>query len=514
MELETKEAGEPQDSDSEARLAAYLDEEYAVTRPQRGDILEGEVLQVDANQVLVDIGAKTEGVVQSHDLAKLDPELRSSITEGDVMPVYVLTPENADGDVVVSINLAKAAEDWKKAQTYLDQGESFEGLVSGHNKGGLIVPFGQIRGFVPASHVVDLVAPRNSEERMSQLAELEGRKLALKVIEVDRRRRRLILSQRAALREVREQRKEELLDSLQEGEIRKGRVSSLADFGAFVDLGGADGLIHISELAWQRVSHPREVLSVGDDVEVYVLRVDRERKRIGLSLRRLQPDPWTQAEASFQVGQVVEGTVTNVVEFGAFARIADGIEGLIHASELADDEEIDPREVVREGDVLQLKIISIDSTRQRIGLSLRQGPGSEHVEESAEELEEPTALQADASEEPAEEGAISDTDEREDEPGEPVASEADAAAGEPEEPTAPQADASKEPAEEDAISDSAETEDEPGEPVASETEAAAGEPEEPTASQADASEEPAEEGAISDSAETEDEPGEEATEEA
>ncbi len=482
--MEAEEPQGQQETESDARLAAYLDEEYAVTRPRRGDILEAEVLHVEENQVIVDIGAKTEGVVQSHDLAKLDPELRSAIAKGDVMPVYVLTPENADGDTIVSINLAKAAEDWKKAQAFLDRGESFEGLVSGHNKGGLIVPFGQIRGFVPASHVVDLVAPRDSEERMSQLAELEGRKIALKVIEVDRRRRRLILSQRAALREVREQRKEELLDSLQEGEIRIGRVSSLADFGAFVDLGGADGLIHISELSWQRVSHPREVLSVGDDVEVYVLRVDRERKRIGLSLRRLQPDPWTQAEASFQVGQVVEGTVTNVVEFGAFARISEGIEGLIHASELADDEEIDPREVVKEGDVLHLKIISIDSTRQRIGLSLRQGRGADETEPHAEEV---TAPEGEAAEEAAEQPVGVATAEAEEEPEEeesapeeapalqaqapeeemeePVAAaDAPEEAGSPAEEAAdPQAEASEEATEEPLVAAAAEARDDPEE---------------------------------------------------
>jgi len=243
--------------------------------------------------------------------------------------------------------------------------------VADANRGGLIVPFGELRGFIPASHVVDLARGLNEDERKDNLSSMVGQKISVKIIEVNRRRRRLVLSQREAQREIRDARKDNLLESLQEGEVRRGVVSGLRDFGAFVDLGGADGLIHISELAWHRVKHPRELLQVGQEVEVYVLRLDHEGRRIGLSLKRLQPNPWTQVDDMYHVGQIVEGTVSRVTQFGAFVSMEPGIEALLHASQISDPPPADPTQILHEGQVIQARVISIESHRQRLGLSIR-----------------------------------------------------------------------------------------------------------------------------------------------
>ncbi len=374
--------GEDESNNDEATgspMWKFLREEYDYKRPKRGDIRYAEVLRIDEDEIIVDIGGKTEGVVPAVDLDRMGDDALAEIEVGDKVPVYVLRPESADGDVIVSLNMARTMEDWRKAERLFEEGGVHEGTVSGYNKGGLLVYFGQIRGFVPASQLSGLSRRSSHEDRMATLSKMEGQQLLLKVIEVDRQRRRLIFSERAASREWREKRKEELLNDLQEGDIRSGTVRNLCEFGAFVDLGGADGLIHISELSWRRVKHAREVLRVGEEVEVYVLRVDRERKRIGLSLKRLQPDPWHVAEEKYEVGQIVKGVVTNIVDFGAFARIEDGIEGLIHVSELSDGD-FAPRDLVKEGEELYVKILSIDAHRQRMGLSLKQAPSREEVE--------------------------------------------------------------------------------------------------------------------------------------
>jgi small subunit ribosomal protein S1 len=250
--------------------------------------------------------------------------------------------------------------------------EAWEGVVTDANRGGLIVPFGNLRGFVPASHVIDLPRGMNEDDRKNHMSTLLGKKVTVKVIEVNRKRRRLVFSQRDAQRGRREANKEVLLGELKEGDVRMGKVSGLRDFGAFVDLGGADGLIHISELAWHRVKHPREVLNVGDEVQVYVLRLDTEGKRIGLSLKRLQKNPWAQAEELYHVGQLVEGVVSRVAQFGAFVSLDPGIEALLHASQLSEPPPIDPTLIVHEGQHLLMRVISIEPDRQRLGLSLKE----------------------------------------------------------------------------------------------------------------------------------------------
>jgi small subunit ribosomal protein S1 len=403
--------GEEESNNDEASVSPmwkFLSDEYDYKRPKRGDIRYAEVLRIDDDEIIVDIGGKTEGVVPKGDLERMGEEALSEIQVGDKVPVYVLRPESADGDVIVSLNMARTMEDWRRAEKLLEEGEVFEGTVAGHNKGGLLVYFGQIRGFVPASQLGGLSRRSGHEERLGMLSKMEGQQLLLKVIEVDRQRRRLILSERAASREWRDQRKDELLDQLQEGDIRSGKVRNLCEFGAFVDLGGADGLIHISELSWRRVKHARDVLTVGEEVEVYVLRVDRDRKRIGLSLKRLQPDPWHVAEEKYEVGQIVKGTVTNIVDFGAFARIEDGIEGLIHVTELSDGD-FAPRDLVREGEELYVKILSMDGDRQRMGLSLKQAPSREEVE--GEEAWAETAEEGEAGGEPALDVSLAETEE-------------------------------------------------------------------------------------------------------
>jgi small subunit ribosomal protein S1 len=370
-------------------LGEFLDEEYDYKYPRRGDIRQAVVLSIEPHQILVDIGAKRDGIVPDTDLQRLKEEEINALEVGEKTLVYVLKSEDSDGNVVVSVNMALKHKDWLKAEEFLKNGKIFKGKIDKYNKGGLIVPFGRLSGFVPASQVVNMPRRLSHERKMAKLSEFVGETLPLKVIEVHRRRRRLILSERAAQREWREQQKQQLMDELYEGEVRQGTVSSLCHFGAFIDLGGADGLVHISELAWHRVKHPREVLSVGDEVDVYVLRLDYERGRIGLSTKRLQPDPWTLVEEKYQVGQVVQGKITNVVAFGAFARLEPGVEGLIHISELAEGKTDHPSSVVKKGDEVTLRVISVNARRRRIGLSLRQAPPPPPPEEPAEVEEEP-----------------------------------------------------------------------------------------------------------------------------
>lgn len=346
-------------------------EEFGLKSFSRGEAVEGTIVAISDSEMLVDIGGKSEAIVPQRDLEALDPEFRSGLQVGDKVMAVVVRPQTAEGHVVISLARAELEKDWREAEHLHKTQEVFDGLVSGCNKGGLIVRMGKLRGFVPASQLAN-EHQRKGEDSEQAWADLTGKTLPLKVIEIDRRRNRLILSERAALREVREGQKERLLDSLREGEVRKGVVTSVCDFGAFVDLGGADGLIHISELAWGRIAHPSEVVKVGQEVEVYVLAVDHERKRIGLSLKRLEPEPWDLVEQRYRVGQLVEGVITKLTSFGAFARIDDTIEGLIHISELSEDRITHPKEIVKEGETHTLRIIRIDSRKRRMGLSLKR----------------------------------------------------------------------------------------------------------------------------------------------
>ncbi len=349
----------------------------------RGDVLEGKVVRVSPEEVLIDVGWKYEGTISRRELESMGPAAIEEIKVGDEVLAYVVNPENKDGRIVLSLRQAELEKEWRSLEKLFQSGEIFEGMVTGYNKGGLIVQLGQVRGFVPSSQLVP-PSPGDKERaltREERRAKMVGQQLWLKIIELDRQRNRLILSERAANRIRRKEQKEQLLASLREGDVCRGRVSSLCDFGAFVDLGGADGLIHLSELSWGRVSHSREVLQVGQEVDVYVMNVDREKRRIGLSLKRLQPDPWSQAEEKYSEGQLVEGTITKLTDFGAFARLkGDEIEGLIHVSELSNDRIAHPKEVVKEGETLTLRIIRLDPRRRRMGLSLKSVAKAEYAD--------------------------------------------------------------------------------------------------------------------------------------
>lgn len=363
---------EPEEEDFSTMEELLQQEEYGMVQPRRGDVLTGRVISVASEGLLVDVGLKREGIVPAADLNRLDAKTRSNIKVGDEIPVYVLRTSDQDGNLILSVHRAQAETDWLRAQQMKEKEELWEGKVTGYNQGGLVVPFGRIRGFLPASQLVGFPRRLTGEARTARLAKLVGETLPLKVVEVDRRRRRLIFSHRAAWFEWKERQRQRLLEEIQEGEVRHGIVSSLRDFGAFVDLGGVDGLIHVSELSWERVEHPRDVLKVGDEVDVYVLNVDRASGRIGLSLKRLIPEPWSQVPEKYHVNQLVEGVVTRVTDFGVFVKLEEGVEGLIHRSELADIEPQRPRDLVKEGDLLLLRVIRVEPERRRIGLSLRQ----------------------------------------------------------------------------------------------------------------------------------------------
>ena len=355
-------------------MAQLLEEELTMGLPKRGDVVEGLIVGVRPTEVFIDIGYKQEGIVTSRDLERLDRETRRSLKVGEKVRVYVVRPEDREGNLILSLRRAQMEEDWIEAQRIYDEDDILEETVTGFNRGGLIINVGQVRGFLPASQVVSVRIPRDGtdEEREEALNSVVGSKLRLKIIEIDRRRNRLILSERAAVRMWRKEKKDHLLESLEAGEVRKGVVSSLCDFGAFVDLGGADGLVHLSELSWKRVNHPRQILKVGQELDVYVIGVDPERRRIALSIKRLEKEPWTEVAEKYGVDQIVPATITKLTDFGAFARLDEYIEGLVHISELSEEHIGHPSEILAEGEQVNLRIIRIEPERQRIGLSLKR----------------------------------------------------------------------------------------------------------------------------------------------
>lgn len=355
---------------------------------QYGDTVDGTIMRVDKDELLVDIGSKSEGVVPAREMQSLPQEDRAALKPGDTLLVFVVQTEDKEGRAILSVDKARQEKSWRRLQQGYESGEVIEAKVVNYNKGGLLVNLDGVRGFVPASQVSGI--SRGPEtQKQSDMAKMVGTSLPLKVIEINRNRNRLILSERQAVQEAREGRKDELLSALKEGDVRTGRVTSVCDFGAFVDIGGADGLVHLSEISWSRVKHPSEVLKPGDPVQVYILSVDNERKRIALSIKRTQNEPWTTVSERYHLGQTVEGTITQLASFGAFARIEDGVEGLIHVSEMGDGRAQHPREVVQEGQQIQARIIRIDPQRKRMGLSMRQATEGEAPPEEHEASEAP-----------------------------------------------------------------------------------------------------------------------------
>ena len=364
--------------DSPLDMQQLLDEmEFKSLR--RGEIVEGTVMRADPEGIYLDIGHKEEGFIPPNEMRTLESGQLEAINEGDPLIAFVIRPDSQDGPIL-SIDKAKGEEGWRDLQKYMEADETIEGKIIGFNRGGCILEVANVQGFVPMSQLVTISHDnfnQSSEdagdtEDSSEGSEFVGSPLTVKVLEVNRSRNRAIFSERSAMREQREAQKAALIEELHEGEIRKGKVTGISNFGAFVDLGGADGLIHISELSWGMVNSPEEIVNVGQELDVYVLRVDRDTMKIALSLRRMQPEPWDTIYDRYQVGDVVSATVTKLADFGAFARLEDSIEGLIHVTELTNAVVTHPREVVSEGDAIKVKILRIEMERKRLGLSLKQ----------------------------------------------------------------------------------------------------------------------------------------------
>jgi small subunit ribosomal protein S1 len=361
-------------------MEEYLDQEEASSkRIAHGDIIDGVVVRVDPDEVLVDVGSKSEGVISSRELGTKEagtPDLQA----GDRIKVFVLQPENEDGNVVLSLRRARAESVWLKAQDKQTSGELMEAEVREQNKGGLIVNILGLRGFLPTSQV--------SRSYSANLQELVNQRIGVKILEVNRKRNRLIVSQKAAFDEDRARQRTELFDRLKVGDDVRGKVSGLTSYGAFVNLGAADGLIHISELSWDRVANVGDVLTVGQDIDVRVIKLDPETSRISLSLRQLGQDPWDHIEKRYPPGAVIEGEVTKTKKYGAFLQIGDGIEGLLHISELAWEHVEHTEDVVQVGQKLRVRVLQADRTRRRISLSLKQAE-----EPQAEERNEDSGVQ-------------------------------------------------------------------------------------------------------------------------
>jgi small subunit ribosomal protein S1 len=361
-----------QNENHETMESLMRSEDAGLEFPSQGEIRQGVIASISQSQILVSVGSKSEGVIMGRELEQIPVTEREALKVGQEIPVYVINPEDQNGNVVLSYVRAREAMGWEVVEKMQESSEAFEGTIDGYNKGGLIVLIHGLRGFIPASQISMARRSLVQGETPDRWAKMIGETISVRIIEVDRARRRLILSERAANPESRQSLKERVIEGLEEGQVYTGRVTSVADFGAFVNVNGADGLVHLSELSWERVTHPSEVLEVGQEVKVKVISVDKEKKRIGLSIRALQGDPWNEKVAKFKVGQLVEGTITRLTKFGAFARLEGDVEGLIHISELSENRINHPKESVKEGDVLTLRVIRIDEDQRRIGLSLRK----------------------------------------------------------------------------------------------------------------------------------------------
>jgi len=364
-------------------MQSWIDSmEFTLLR--RGDIVEGSVMRVDPDGIFVDVGQKIEGYVPSNEMRSMSQEEFQSLKEGDPLITFVVKPESDEGPLL-SVDKARGEEGWRELQKYQEEDQAIDGTIVGFNRGGCILDVANVQGFVPMSQLLTIsrdVFQTDSEDgsidARQQQKQLIGTSLTVKVLEVNRARNRAIFSERSALQKQRDEQKAELIQVIQEGDVRKGVVTGISNFGAFVDLGGADGLIHISEMSWSMVNSPADVVKVGEELDVYILKVDKEALKIALSLRRLSPKPWETIEERYLVGDVVDAVVTKLANFGAFAKLEDTIEGLIHLTELSVDPIEHPNEIIKEGDVIQVKILKIEPDRKRLGLSLIQAatPGA------------------------------------------------------------------------------------------------------------------------------------------
>jgi small subunit ribosomal protein S1 len=352
--------------------------DYESTFPTitEGEVVHGKVVRVDKDEVLVDIGYKSEGVIPVAELSiRRSVNPADEVSVGDEIDALVLTKEDAEGRLILSKKRARFELAWKKIEGAAESGEPVFGKVIEVVKGGLILDLG-VRGFLPAS-LVDI-------RRVQDLDEFLGQELRAKVIELNRSRNNVVLSRRAVLEDERKEQRQQILDRLQPGDVVEGQISNIVDFGAFVDLDGMDGLIHISELSWSHVNHPSEMLEIGQTVKVKVLDIDRDRQRISLGLKQTQSDPWQQVLEQYKEGDTVDGKVTKVVTFGAFVEILPGVEGLVHISELAQHHVENPREVVSQGDAVKVLILEVDGERRRLSLSLKRVEDNQPLGEAPE----------------------------------------------------------------------------------------------------------------------------------
>ena len=355
--------------------------------PKRGEIRTGMIASINNGQMLVSIGTKSEGIISSREYEQITDEDKESFKVGGDISVYIVNPEDKHGNLILSFLRAREAVNWEQVEELEKSKEIVSSKVAGYNKGGLLVKIGELNGFVPASQLSFSRRARMKGNTPEQRwGEMYGEDIDIRVIEVDRNRRRLILSERAASSETREAVKEKIIEQLVIGADYEGRVTSLASFGAFVNINGADGLVHLSEISWDRIKDPSEVLEVGQTVTVKVISVQKERKRIGLSLRQLQPDPWADKAKQYEVGQMVPCKITRLTSFGAFAEIEPHFEGLVHISELSDRRVEHPKEVLSEGDEVNLRVIKIEPEEHRIGLSLRRVDSMKYAEQDWQEL--------------------------------------------------------------------------------------------------------------------------------
>jgi len=374
-------------------MATLLEQEgLGLDLPKAGEIKTGTIASISPGQIMVGIGAKSEGIIRGQEFELIPPDVFASLEVGQDLPVFVVIPEDHHGNLILSYVRALEAESWEKAQGLMKEKETFTGTIEGFNRGGLLVNFNELHGFIPSSQLsFSRRADMTGDTPETRYGNLIGQEIKLQVIEVDQERRRLIFSERAAVHESRDSIRDKVIEKLTIGEVLTGRITSLADFGAFVNISGADGLVHLSEISWDRIRHPGDELKVGQEVQVKIISIDKEKRHIGLSIRRLLEDPWQEQIKELRVGQLVEANITRLTKFGAFARLTNEIEGLIHISEISDEHIAHPKEVLHEGDDVTLRIIKIEEDSHRIGLSLRRVESLAFADMDLKALEEDLA---------------------------------------------------------------------------------------------------------------------------
>jgi len=370
---------DPQTEESTSEQPGWFQEfvdHYDVDKPQQGEMLTGTILDIQEGSILLDVGLKRDAIIPGQDLDRVDDEIRENLAVGDEITVGVIRTPLGDDDLLVSLQKGLAQKTWKKAEELLENDQLIELEVVDQNRGGLLVAFENLQGFVPNSHIPAIRRGTSTQKAGEIKGELIGQTLAVKAIEVNQKDRRLVFSARGAQKDQRMKR----LEELEVGQVIKSRVVNVVDFGVFVDLDGVDGLVHKSEIDWERIPHPSKVFKVGDEIEVKVISVDKERERVSLSRKALLPNPWQKLAEKYKVGDLVEGVVVSVLDFGAFVEIEEGLQGLVHVSEIGYANPEDPQAVVRKGDLVLVKILSIEPERERLSLSMRRVPVAEQME--------------------------------------------------------------------------------------------------------------------------------------